>query len=178
MKPIDLLTDEEFAELAQRASRMPDAPAAALRAAVNLWRAAPPSPLQVAAGSLLKRVMAVLTFDSWGAGAPAFGVRGVPSATRHLLFSARGRDIDLRITPSADRFALAGQILGPDESGMIELAGVPAAGGPQAAPRSTALDPLGEFRLEGIASGAYVLTLRLGEEEIVLPPIDLGESRP
>ena len=70
MKPIDLLTDEEFAELAQRASRMPDAPAAALRAAVNLWRAAPPSPLQVAAGSLLKRVMAVLSFDRWGAGAP------------------------------------------------------------------------------------------------------------
>ena len=37
---------------------------------------------------------------------------------------------------------------------------------------------MGEFRLEGIRRGTYVLTLRLGEDEIVLPPIDVGEHRP
>ena len=40
-----------------------------------------------------------------------------------------------------------------------------------------AVDFLGEFRLDGIRGGTYVLTLRLSGDEIVLPPIHVGERR-
>ena len=175
MKPINLLSEDEFAHLVQRAALLPDAPPALVRAAIGQWHAAQPSTLQAVGQAILKRVAAALTFDSWAAGSLAFGVRAVPSDTRHLLFSAQGRDIDVRVTPSADHFALTGQILGPDESGVIELATVSADDGVAATVQATSLDALGEFRIEGIRGGrAYVLTLRLGEDEIVLPPIDVG----
>jgi hypothetical protein len=177
MKPINLLSEDEFATLVQRAVALPDAPPALLRAAIGQWQAAQPSLLQTAVQAVVKRVVAALTFDSWAAGSMAFGVRAVPSDTRHLLFSAMGRDIDVRITPAASHFALTGQILGPDESGMIELASASGESGGAAGVKVAALDALGEFRLEGIPRGSYVLTLRLGEDEIVLPPIDLGERR-
>ena len=72
---------------------------------------------------------------------------------------------------------MTGQILGPDDSGVVELA---CASDDDAAPDTlaAALDAMGEFRLEGVRQGAYVLTLRLGTDEIVLPPIDVGERRP
>ena len=60
---------------------------------------------------------------------------------------------------------------------MIELASASGESGGAAGVKVAALDALGEFRLEGIPRGSYVLTLRLGEDEIVLPPIDLGERR-
>ena len=177
MKPIEQLSDDEFARLAQRAAALPDAPPALQRAAIGLWKAAQPSPFELAARAVINRVTAALTFDSWSAGTLAFGVRSVPSDTRHLLFSAQGRDIDVRITPSASHFAMTGQILGPDESGMIELASAAAGTGGASGAKITTLDALGEFRLEGIPGGSYVLRLLLGEDEIVLPPIDLGERR-
>lgn len=177
MKPIDQLSEDEFAQLVQRAAALPDAPPASLRAAIGQWHAAPPSMLQAAAKAVLKRVVAALTFDSWAAAPLAFGVRAVPSDTRHLLFSAIGRDVDIRITPAAGHFALTGQILGPDESGEIELASASGDSGEAADAKVAPLDALGEFRLEGIPGGSYVLTLRLGENEIVLPPIDVGEHR-
>ncbi len=175
MKPVDLLSDDEFAHLVQRAAALPDAPPALLRAAIGQWHAAQPSPVQGAVTAVLKRVQAALTFDSWASGPLAFGVRGVPSDTRHLLFSAMGRDIDLRITPAAGAFALTGQILGPDEAGIVELADESGAGRVDA--RVAALDELGEFRLDGVGAGTYVLTLRLGDDELVLPPLRVGEHR-
>ncbi len=39
----------------------------------------------------------------------------------------------------------------------------------------TQLDALGEFRLDGLERGSYLLTLRVGTDEIVLPPILIGE---
>jgi hypothetical protein len=169
MKPIDHLSENEFAKLVRRAVALPDAPPGLLRAAIGQWDAAQPSVLQAATQAVLKRVVAALTFDSWAAGSLA-----VPSDTRHLLFSAMGRDIDVRIAPAAGHFALTGQILGPDESGVIELAN--ASGDIGGAARAK-VDALGEFRLEDIPGGSYVMTLRLGEVEIVLPQIDVGERR-
>ena len=66
-----------------------------------------------------------------------------------------GRDIDLRISPAAEHFALSGQILGPDEPGVVELAARPArsAHRRRTTPRSTTL---GEFRLDGVRGGTYV----------------------
>jgi hypothetical protein len=177
MKPVDHLSEDEFAQLVQRAVALPDAPPALIRAAIGQWDAAQPSLLRAAAKAILNRVAAALTFDSWVAGSLALGVRAVPSDTRHLLFAAKGRDIDIRITPAAGHFAVTGQILGPDESGVVELTRTSADDDGAASAQAVALDAMGEFRLEGIRRGAYVLTLRLGEDEIELPPIDVGEHR-
>ena len=177
MKPVDRLSEDDFAQLVQRAVALPDAPPALIRAAIGQWHAAQPSLLQAAAQAIVNRVAAVLTFDSWAAGSLALGVRAVPSDTRHLLFNTQGRDIDVRIAPAAGHFAVTGQILGPDESGMVELAHASGDDDAAASAHATALDAMGEFRLEGVRRGAYVLTLRLGEDEIVLPRIDVGEHR-
>jgi hypothetical protein len=170
MKPDDHLTDEDLASLLPRAAAMPDAPDTWIRAAEELSaRGETPGGVLRAATRLLA---ASLRFDSW-AGAPlAFGMRALLSDTRHLLFSAMGRDIDLRITPAEAHFALAGQILGPDESGRVEL--TPQAGQGEGR-RTAAIDELGEFRLDDVHSGTYRLTLRMGSDEIVLPPIEVGE---
>jgi hypothetical protein len=94
---------------------------------------------------------------------------------RHLLYSAEGRDVDLRITLGVDRFALTGQILGPDEAGEVLLSSAGEAAG-QAVLLKTQLDSLGEFRLDGVNRGTYQLTLRMGTEEIVLPPLVIGDA--
>src|SRR5690348_729188 len=122
MKPVDQMSDDEFDRLVQRAAKLPDAPPALIRAAIDQWPATGGSVLQTAAKAVLNRVAAVLSFDSWAAGSLAFGVRAVPSDIRHLLFNAEGRDIDIRIAPAAGHFAVTGQILGPDETGTVELA--------------------------------------------------------
>lgn len=171
MKPIDRLTDDELTQLARRAAALPGAPPALLAAASVLMQEAAPAPaaLPELARAATRLLAAALRFDSW-AGAPlAFGMRALPADTRHLLFSAMGRDIDLRITPADECFALAGQILGPDESGRVELSS-----GGGAPKRVAAIDELGEFRLDGIDSGTYLLTLRMGNDEIALPPIEVG----
>jgi hypothetical protein len=173
VKPVDSLSEDEFAELVRRAVALPDAPRSALRAAIELR----PAPLQGAARAVMKRVAAALSFDSWAPAPLALGVRAVPSDTRHLLFSAMGRDIDVRITPAADHFALAGQILGPDESGTVELVSQSESDIEARSALVATLDALGEFRLDGVSRGTYLLTLRLGSDEIVLPPIEVGERR-
>jgi hypothetical protein len=166
------LSDDEFGEQLSRALRhLPDAPAALQRAAVQLWVAPPPS-LLMRAEQALRQVSAVLSFDSWAGAAVPQGVRSMRSPTRHLLFSAQGRDIDLRIAPVAEAFALTGQILGPDDGGSVELS---RDGGAAAEPRVTQLDDLGEFRIDGLYAGTYRLTLNMGGEQIVLPPVQVGE---
>ncbi len=171
MKPVDRLSDDEFADLVQRAATLPDAPSALVRAAIDLWPAAlQTAPLKDASQAAWRLVSAVLSFDSWAGPRLAPGMRSAASDTRHLLFNAMGRDIDLRISPAAGGFALTGQVLGPDESGSIELA--PQSGA--AAALSSALDALGEFRLDAVQGGTYRMTLRLGRDEVVLPPIEVG----
>jgi hypothetical protein len=175
MKPIDTLSDEEFGHELQRAIHaLPDAPLALQRAAIDLWPAVP-SPaanLAAAARALGQKVAAVLSFDSWAAPALAHGMRSVRGPTRHLLFSAMGRDIDLRISSSGAMYSLAGQVLGPGETERVELAPLGGGSGPLL---SGELDRLGEFRIEGVTAGPCVVTLHLGGDEIVLPPIDIGE---
>ena len=177
MKPIDHLSENEFARLVQRAAALPDAPEALVRAAIGQWQAAQPPSLQSAAQDVLRRVTALLRFDSWTPAPHAFGVRALPSDTRHLLFSAKGRDIDVRIAPAAGYYAMTGQILGPDDSGVVELNAASDDGAEAPRAHVATLDPLGEFRLDGIRCGTYVLTLRLCGDEIVLPPIDVGVRR-
>jgi len=174
MKPIASLTDDEFADATRRAVRaLPDAPAAMQQAAFSLWpQGGALQALAALAQGVATRIAAALTFDSWATPAGAAAVRSLRSPTRHLLFNAQGRDIDLRISPSAEAYAVAGQILGPDDAGSVELA---ATGHDGAQAIVTQLDELGEFRIEGLCRGTYVMTLRMGNDEIVLPPVEVGE---
>lgn len=175
MKPNHPPGDDEFEDQLRRAASMPDAPESWVRRAVHAWAQRPASDPALGVLGLLNRLAAVLSFDSWAAPALAGGVRAVPSDTRHLLFSSQGRDIDLRITPASQGYAVAGQILGPDESGVVELSPDATEADAAAGVRRVSLDELGEFRLEGVNRGTYRLTLRVGGDEIALPPIAVGE---
>jgi hypothetical protein len=178
MKPLDRLTDDELIQHLRRALKeLPDAPPALQQAAIDLWPAASPrqGTLGAAATAMLHRIAAALTFDSWAAPAFAPGMRSLRSPTRHLLYSAQGRDIDLRISPGPEGFGLAGQVLGPDDSGAVELAELgPAPGQPRRAP----LDALGEFRIDSVPQGTFILTLLVGKDQIVLPPVEVGDCKP
>ena len=177
----DDFSDDELGHRLQQALRaLPDAPPGLLRAAIGLWPAgALVSGLHGAALGLLSRLSAVLAFDSWAAPASALGMRSLRAPTRQLLYTAQGRDIDLRIAPADLAFSLTGQVLGPDETGQLELTRLDddAAPSPQAPwVREAPLDALGEFRFEGLAPGRYTLTLFAGGCALELPPFDCGET--
>src|SRR5215510_10944480 len=61
--------------------------------------------------SLLSRVIATLTFDSFTS-APAFGLRSATSTGRQLIYSSDRTDIDLRVAQESEGWTVAGQILG------------------------------------------------------------------
>ena len=145
--------DDELGRQVGRAVReLPDVPAALERAAIGLFAARKRVPTAgEAARALWREVVAVLSFDSWATPAVASGMRSQRSPMRHLLYSAEGRDIDLRVAPAAAAsFSLSGQILGPDEQGRIELEPIATDAGPA---RRAELDSLGEFRIDDIPSG-------------------------
>lgn len=181
MKPLHQLSDEELVRTLLRASReLPDAPLAWQQAAVALFESAAETSLRDTATAFGRLVRAVLSFDSWAAPALAGNMRSLRSPTRHLLYSAEGRDIDLRISPqagiAAGPFSLSGQILGPDESGRIELFALnegnsASPGTPQ---HAGTLDDLGEFRIDGVPAGLYRLTLHVGDSPIVVQPLEVG----
>lgn len=165
-KPPDDAPEEEFARIVRRvAPRREPAPP---EPSAGLWESA---------RTVLGRVVAALSFDSRATAPQASGMRARGSDTRHLLFSAKGRDIDLRIVPSADGFALSGQVLGPGESGSVHLATCLRGAARSQAWQAATLDDLGEFHIDALVAGTYEITLRLGGDEIALPPIDVDDKR-
>ena len=171
MKPLHEQTDDPFSlRVKQAVQALPDAPQAWHERASKLF-VAPAGWETRAVTALAQWVKATLTFDSWSAPALAQGMRSLRSRTRHLLYSAEGRDVDLRITAAAERFDLTGQVLGPDESGQVEL--VPEGGGVDNTLRGS-LDDLGEFRIQAVPAGRYVLTLHLGQHPIVVEALEVG----
>ena len=177
MKPLQQLSDDDLVQALRRAHReLPDAPPAWQRSALALFRAPAGTSLRDAAVALGRLVHAVLTFDSWAAPSLVGGMRSLRSPTRHLLYSAQGRDIDLRINPQGGLFSLSGQILGPDETGRIELV---ALGSPDTAVgHEGALDALGEFRIDGVPAGLYRLSLHVGDAPIIVQPLEVGVPGP
>jgi anti-sigma factor RsiW len=145
-----------------RADRGEDAPPAVVAAVVRLFvpraRSERPAPLA--------RALALLRFDSLGQPS-ALGVRAAGTAERQILFGADAHDIDLRVAPAGDRWAVRGQVLGPDGEGEVALIG---AGGETRAP----LDDLGEFAFAPAPPGRYRLVLRLGALEIETPELEIG----
>ena len=189
MTPVPPPVEDPFSQQVRRSLHaLPDVPPALQRAAIGLWPAAGRAhPAAALARAVLVRISALLSFDSWAAAAGAPSVRSLRSATRHLLFAAQGRDIDLRIaptpasptpasptpaSPSNIAFCLTGQVLGPDETGAVLLTRIDP---PGAAPRHAVLDGLGEFRIDAVPAGAYRLTLHLGPDAIDLPVLQVGE---
>jgi hypothetical protein len=176
MTSLDRLSDDELAVLLRRAQALADAPAAWVDRAIGLFPQPAPGAWQQF-GAALKRAVATLRIDSW---APqpgmAMALRSTPNLeTRHLLFNAAGRDIDLRICTAGQGFEVFGQILGPDESGAVALVRLPQ---PEVAADETHMvpvDDLGEFRIGGLSAGTFALTFRMGDDEITLPPIELGD---
>ena len=176
MKPLANLTDQAFGVQAGRAVReLHDAPAPLQRQAQAAFVLRVPSAaerLHAAAAAIRERIAAVLSTDSWGSTGLAHGMRALRGDTRHLLYNAGGRDIDLRISPAAEAYSLAGQILGPDEAGVIELS---TRDDLLQSAHVTDLDALGEFRIHGLHRGSYRMVLRLGHTEVELPAVDVGE---
>ncbi len=164
--------DEELARQVTRALALPDAPAQWVCEAQALFTA--PTTVADVAQAALRIVMAVLSFDSTAQPAVALGMRSVGEGPRHLLFSAEGRDIDLRVHAGDGRFALSGQVLGPDEEGIVELSCADDAAATPCNGLTTTLDAMGEFRLDDIPAGTWRVALCLGSDRIVLPPIEAG----
>ncbi len=138
-----------------------DAPRDILAYAVNIFRNSQEP-------SLLKRIVAALSFDSSSNLAPAFGVRSGQSTSRQLLYSAEENDIDLRIMPEQENWIVTGQVLGEDcVGGRIELEG---RSGELTAAH---LNDLCEFILPPVPAGSYRVRLRLGNVEVEIPQLEL-----
>lgn len=140
-----------------------DAPRDVLAYAINIFRARE----QSSQPSLLRRIVAALSFDSSLDVAPAFGVRSGQTTTRQLLFSAEENDIDLRISSRDDQWLVAGQLLGRRcVGGRVELAG-------ENGSAESGLNDLCEFTLPPVSAGSYTLRLRIGDADIEIPQLEL-----
>lgn len=139
-----------------------DAPRDVLTYALNIFSDYAREP------SLLRRIVAALSFDSSSNLAPAFGVRSGQTTSRQLLYSAEENDIDLRITPEQENWIVAGQVLGEDcVGGRIELEG-------RSGELTVAdLNDLCEFILPPVSAGSYTVRLRLGNVEVEIPQLEL-----
>lgn len=176
MNSLPELDDDAITQRLHQSRQLEDAPEHVVQRALDLWQM---SRRAQAGPNLIRRIIAVLTFDSSGMSPAAFGMRSAAGTMRQMLFSAEGHDVDLRISPiegdsndpSQARWQLSGQVLGPDCSGALVLTDSNGS-----AVRQSTLDDLGEFRLPAVRSGSYVLTLRLVETEIVLSTIDIPQK--
>lgn len=154
-------------ETALRHSRtLVDAPEAVIQRALDLWQVSTPArAAEPVLGGLRRRLSALLDFDSATA-APA-ALRSGGDGMRQLLFTAEGRDVDLRVAPPAGTGCrISGQILGPDEAGVAVLQ----CGSYQA---ETAWSELSEFSFEGVPAGTCRIILRSEGWELELPDVEI-----
>jgi hypothetical protein len=144
-----------------RSDMSEDAPRDVLAMAIGIF-----SQRSQSTPSLLQRIVATLTFDSFKA-APAFGLRTGYSPSRQMLFSAGDNDLDLRITVENDRYLVAGQVIREScTAGVVELSGI--AGSAQASLNETC-----EFSLPGVPLGTYSLKLKMADLEVEIPELEL-----
>lgn len=135
----------------------------AVGAVKALFRARPPRSAQRPA-----LLTALLRFDS-ARSAPAFGLRSAAAAERQLLFSAGPYDVDLRVVPAGERWSVSGQLLGDPGSahGHAEMLG-------HADAAHAELNAQSEFALRPLLPGRYTLTIRIADQAIVLPDVELS----
>jgi anti-sigma factor RsiW len=114
--------------------------------------------------SLVKRVVASLTFDSFTA-APAFGLRSQTSGGRQLIYSTETADIEVRVSPENE---VAGQILGPTcTDGDVSLES-------KSFSASAQLNELCEFSFGAVPAGTYKISVRLPNLLVETPELELG----
>lgn len=127
-------------------------PPAAMARVRGLLRAAP--------GRAVPRLTAMLRFDSRHA-PQGVGLRSGAARERQMLFDAAPFVVDVRLVRSGDQWSIAGQVLGPETRGVVELVG----------PLGVLSSPLNdacEFVLPPVPTGSYTLTLRLDGSEVVV----------
>ena len=173
MNPITKLSDDEWLALVKQAVAMPEVPPHLVQEALALWSKRQPTPRGLLQ---LQRWIAVLSFDSWAGVPVAAGMRAMPSEVRQMFFSAERFDVDLRIAPGAEGFTLSGQLFGTASEHEVELVLDTQRGG-KAMQRRVTFDASSEFKIDQLSGGIYVVVVRLGECEIVLPPIEVGQPR-
>lgn len=160
--------DDEALGRELRASRhLHEAPEAVIQRAIHIMAAH--STVSAPVPGALKRLIATLSFDSAGLTPLAAGLRAEALQTRQLLYSTEGRDVDLRIAATDDgrHFVISGQVLGPDVAGAAVLSG------PEGE-STVAWSELSEFHFDAVGPGVCQLSLRAGDWEIQLPPLQLG----
>lgn len=144
--------------LMMKSDSMSDAPRDVLTSAINIFSQEKRSPL--------RRIVAILTFDSRNAG-PVFGVRSLPTGSRQMLYSAEETDLELRITVQNDECILAGQVIGEGwAGGHVEILGL-------AGKSEAILNDVCEFKLPPIPVGNYSLTVRMLDRQIEIPELEL-----
>lgn len=160
--------DAELETALLRSRTLMDAPEAVIQRALDLWQTRTPASTgaaEPAFGGLRRRLAALLDFDS-AVAAPA-ALRSGGDGMRQLLFTAEGRDVDLRVAaPDGTGCRISGQILGPDEAGVALLS----CGSYQA---ETAWSELSEFSFDGVPAGTCRITLRSADWELELPDVEI-----
>lgn len=149
-----------------KADQSVDAPRDLISYATSVFRRQPRSQ-----PSVLRRVVAALSFDSSSNLSPSFAVRSSQSHSRQFIYSAEGHDIDLRISGEADQWVVSGQVLGGDCSGgTVNLEN-------ENGTSATTMNDLCEFRLPGVSNGRYDLRFRLPNLEIEISQLNLGINK-
>ncbi len=161
--------DAALADALQRSRVLQDAPEAVIQRAIDLFaaRARPVAAAAPAPQGVLRRLVAVLGFDSAALTPQAAGLRSAGGGVRQMLFSADGRDVDLRIAPGTGGWQVSGQVLGPDAQGRVTLACGEAFRAEQA------WNDLAEFRIDGVPAGPCRIVLRSDDWEMALPELTL-----
>jgi hypothetical protein len=156
----DLLRQLQHVIVMMRTDSSEDAPATLVRSAMTSF--APERKMPI------RRIIAVLTFDSRHAGS-VFGMRSIRTASRQLLYSAQDTDVDLRISVHNEECVLSGQVIREGcHGGLVEISG---ATGSAAA----ALNELCEFTLPPIPIGNYSLKVKMPDVEIEIPELELKD---
>ena len=145
--------------LTMKDDRAADAPRDVLLSAINIFR-----PRE----STLRRVVAILIFDSRSS-SPAFGMRSVRTASRQMLYSAQGIDLDLRVTVQNDECIVSGQVIRDGcTGGIVEISGATGSS-------ETPMSELCEFTLPAVPVGNYSLIVRMLDLEIEIPELVLKD---
>jgi hypothetical protein len=140
-----------------------DAPAELIQQAKSIFR----EQVVTHGPSLVQLIVASLTFDSL-TNAPAFGLRSQTTSGRQLIYSTETADIDVRVSPENDQWQIAGQLLGADcPGGDVDLVGDDFSA-------SAELNELCEFSFGSVPAGAYKISIRLPDQLIETPRLELG----
>ena len=161
---------EELAQLERlielmRTDTAEDAPPHLIQNVKRLYRSRdkPKTP----ASDLRRHILAVLRFDS-SSFTPVLGVRSSGSSPRQLLLNAEVCDIDLRLEPHGDGWAISGQVLGEVTSrGRVMLFGTQGA-------TFASINAQSEFSLPPAPAGRYNLILSLEDVDIEIKELKIG----